>query len=299
MAGLGGGQAWARDHEEILEHARNLGYDKVPGVSLPSADAPKEEWIPAMDAFNAWKAGEVAKEASNQAWWQTYPGSEVAESLGREGGGFIDSGVIPRGPYPAPNQYFPLLTTEYTRPQAYDETAFNYIPNWIQSGPFPGLLYQTGTEQYNEAFPMEQSILEYQPNIFGVGPVQYYAPTSPLEVAHHEESSSSSKKKGNDDDEYDWASDPEGRRDGNPGIGLDPTEGFYALSQEARDRMRDWGFEPDWHLGSENNPAMPGDQGYKLAQLAEAQFRDKRADAAKKSIDNAALHSKGILGQDS
>lgn len=32
---LGGGDAWARDHEEILEHARGLGYDKVEGVSLP------------------------------------------------------------------------------------------------------------------------------------------------------------------------------------------------------------------------------------------------------------------------
>jgi hypothetical protein len=26
---LGGGDAWARDHEEILEHARGLGYDKI------------------------------------------------------------------------------------------------------------------------------------------------------------------------------------------------------------------------------------------------------------------------------
>ena len=270
MAGLGGGQAWARDHKEILEHARNLGYDKVPGVSLPSADAPKEEWIPAMDAFNAWKAGEVAKEASNQAWWQTYPASQAESARESGGGGLIESGDIPRGPYPLPNQYFPLLTTEYTRPQAYDDTAFGYVPNWIESGPFPGLLYQTGTQQYNEAFPMEQSILEYQPNIFGVGPVQYHTPTSPLEISLHEESSSSSKKKGNDDEEYDWTSDPEGRRGGNPGYDLDPTEGFKALSPEAQARMKSWGFDPtdSYYSGSQNNPAMPGDQGYQLGLMS-------------------------------
>ena len=50
----GGGDAWSKDHEEILEHAIGLGYDKVPGVSLPSADAPKETWTAAMDKFNTW-----------------------------------------------------------------------------------------------------------------------------------------------------------------------------------------------------------------------------------------------------
>lgn len=212
MSGLGGGgDAWAKDHDKILKHARDLKYDKVPGVTLPAADAPKEEWIPAMDAFNAWKAGEVAKEPSGQAWWQTYSSSPASESGGGEsggsrgGGGLLDPGDVPRGPYPASNVYFPLLTTEYTRPQAYDETAFNYIPNWIQSGPFPGLLYQTGTEQYNEAFPMEQSILEYQPNIFGVGPVQYYgAPFGPLNVVPPEELF------GNEEEEDDEYVDPPG-----------------------------------------------------------------------------------------
>jgi hypothetical protein len=105
-------------------------------------------------------------------------------------GGLLSSpsGSIDRGPYPLPNEYFPLLTTDYVRPQAYDDTAFGYVPNWIESGPFPGLLYQTGTQQYHEAFPMEQGILEYQPNRFGVGPVQFMgAFDGPMNVVPPEE----------------------------------------------------------------------------------------------------------------
>ena len=66
----GGGDAWAKDHEEILEHARGLGYDKVEGVSLPPADAPKETWIAEMDKFNAWKASELAEPEASR-WWVT------------------------------------------------------------------------------------------------------------------------------------------------------------------------------------------------------------------------------------
>ena len=33
---MSGGSAWTRDHDKILDHARGLHYDHVPGVTLPS-----------------------------------------------------------------------------------------------------------------------------------------------------------------------------------------------------------------------------------------------------------------------
>ena len=215
----GGGDAWTRDHDKILEHARGLHYDHVPGVTLPDAvnlddytAADKEGWISAMDDFNAWKAREVPKEASGQAWWQTYPASldDSPGDGGGGGGGGDDTGGPLLGPYPKPNEYFPMLTTEYTRPSAYDEGyGLNYVPNWIQQGPFPGLLYQPGTQEYYDAFPMDESILSYQPNKFGVGDVLYNKPMTALEIVHEEEGTDPST-----DDEYDWENDPEGRKGG-------------------------------------------------------------------------------------
>ena len=223
MAGLGGGDAWAKDHDKILAHARGLKYDKVPGVTLPAADAPKEEWIPAMDAFNAWKAGEVAKEPSGQAWWQTNAESPAPESSGGEsgsrGGGLLDSGPPPMGPYPEANVYFPMLVPEYAPPTAQDWTS--YMPrvgpydaptpylgggapaNFPQATLYPGigdnvdagipdyniggLLYQPWTTEYQQAF-VPPNIWNYEPNQFGVGPVQFMgAPFGPINVVPPEE----------------------------------------------------------------------------------------------------------------
>ena len=226
MSGLGlGGDAWAKDHDKILAHARDLKYDKVPGVTLPAADAPKGEWIPAMDAFNAWKAREVAKEPSGQAWWQTYSSSPAPESGGGEsggsrgGGGLLDLGGPPRGPYPEANVYFPMLVPDYAPPSAQDWTS--YMPrvgpydaptpylgggapaNFPQATLYPGvgadvdagipdyniggLLYQPWTTEYQQAF-VQPNIWNYEPNQFGVGPVQYYgAPFGPINVVPPEE----------------------------------------------------------------------------------------------------------------
>jgi hypothetical protein len=153
----GGGDAWSKDHEAILAHARDLKYDKVPGVSLPPADAPKETWISAMDKFNAWKAGEVKKEASGKAWWQTYGKSEG----GGEGGSAVPA---PSGPSalesPVPsNPYYPMRVPEYTAPGLVDYSA--YMP--------AGSMF--GYEQYQpytnpNAIP--ENIFYYQPpKIYG------------------------------------------------------------------------------------------------------------------------------------
>ena len=222
MSGLGlGGDAWAKDHDKILAHARNLHYDKVPGVTLPAADAPKQEWISAMDKFNAWKAGERAKEASGQAWWQTYPARQaqsVSEgSSGGGGGSSSSSGLLPIGPYPGENVYFPMLTSRYERPQAYDlpdyMAATANLGAYMPANPFMGdggLLYQPGTEQYADAYPINTGILEYQPPQFAVGRVQYYgAPWGPIEVTPPEELfGNEEEEEGNDPPGGDSPDDP-------------------------------------------------------------------------------------------
>lgn len=226
--GLGGGDAWAKDHDKILAHARGLHYDKVPGVTLPAADAPKQEWISAMDKFNAWKAGERAKEASGQAWWQTYPARQaqpVNEGGGGGGGGSSSSsGLLPIGPYPERNVYFPMLTSRYERPQAYDLPdymgATANLGAYMPANPFMGdggLLYQPGTEQYADAYPINTGILEYQPPQFGVGPVQFYgAPFGPIEVTPPEELFGNEEEEEEEDD----GGQTDGNPDGNPGKSL-------------------------------------------------------------------------------
>lgn len=229
MSGLGlGGDAWAKDHDKILAHARGLHYDKVPGVTLPAADAPKQEWISAMDKFNAWKAGERAKEASGQAWWQTYPARQaqpVNEGGGGGGGGSSSSsGLLPIGPYPERNVYFPMLTSRYERPQAYDLPdymgATANLGAYMPANPFMGdggLLYQPGTEQYADAYPINTGILEYQPPQFGVGPVQFYgAPFGPIEVTPPEELFGNEEEEEEEDD----GGQTDGNPDGNPGKSL-------------------------------------------------------------------------------
>lgn len=224
--GLGGGDAWAKDHDKILAHARGLHYDKVPGVTLPAADAPKQEWISAMDKFNAWKAGERAKEASGQAWWQTYPARQaqpVNEGSGGGGGSSSSSGLLPIGPYPGENVYFPMLTSRYERPQAYNlpdyMSATANLGAYMPANPFMGdggLLYQPGTEQYADAYPINTGILEYQPPQFGVGPVQFYgAPFGPIEVTPPEELFGNEEEEEDDD-----GGQTDGNPDGNPGNSL-------------------------------------------------------------------------------
>ena len=218
--GMFGGDAWSKDHDKILKHARQLRYHEVPGVTLPSADAPKQEWISKMDAFNAWKAREVAKEGSGNAWWQrgndVGGGEESGGSSGSSGrDGLLDSNI---GPYPRPNKYFPLLTQAYDRPQARDYSEF------IQAGnPFGGdggLLYQPWSQQYSERYGLPNEIAQYQPNIFGVGPVSYYgAPFGPLNITPPEELF------GNEEEEEEENDDSNQGGNGGPGNSTGPNPG--------------------------------------------------------------------------
>jgi len=201
--GMFGGDAWTKNHKGILDHARNLHYDDYlaeSGGALPSTDADKATWTSAMDKFNAWKSREVAKQDSGGAWWQTYEAPSAAPSGGHSGSsGLINTPSTPDiGPYPFPNRYFPQLTHAYEAPHAQDMSQY-----MLSNGPFSefdplqtyspfsgmgGLLYQPGTQEYMEQFPMPDNLLNYQPPEINRQPVQYFgAPFGPMNVTAPED----------------------------------------------------------------------------------------------------------------
>ncbi len=104
------------------------------------------------------------------------------------GNGLLTNPGTGIGPYPLDNMYFPQLTHEYEAPQAQDWS--QYLPSWI-NGPLSqmgGLLYQPGTQEYMEQFPMPENILNYQPPQINRQPVQYFgAPFGPLNITAPED----------------------------------------------------------------------------------------------------------------
>ena len=162
-----------------------------------------------------------------------------------------------------------MLTSRYERPQAYDlpdyMAATANLGAYMPANPFMGdggLLYQPGTEQYADAYPINTGILEYQPPQFAVGPVQYHSPLfGHIEVSHPEEPEPSKEPP------YDWWGDPEGRKSGDGGeFGIDgPAHG-------------------GWPAGTPTvGGLMPGEQGY-TKEVAKAL---------------AAERAKALLGDDS
>jgi len=224
MAGLGGGRRWREEQREVLDHAKGLYYDKAPGGSLIEETDDKAKWVAWRDKFGDFKSKNVPLEESGQAWWQTYPASVAPKSSGGEssgggGGGLLNSGPPPMGPYPEDNVYFPMLVPEYAPPSAQDWTS--YMPrvgpydaptpylgggapaNFPQATLYPGigdnvdagipdyniggLLYQPWTTEYQQAF-VQPNIWNYEPNQFGVGPVQFMGTLDgPMNVVHPEE----------------------------------------------------------------------------------------------------------------
>jgi len=248
---MSGGSAWEKNHKGILDHARDLHYDHVPGVTLPAADASRETWTTSMDAFNDWKARERAKEASGQAsgqaWWQTYKGGD-----GGGGGGPPSGGGGPpdwdnpdpptgTGPYPDPNIYFPMLVPEYNDPQAQDwsrwmprgQQGANVRPGDIWSGGPDlsgggGLLYQPWSQEYGNRY-VPENIWDYQPPELKVGRPKYSpSPIGILDLIFPPEESGG----GGDDEMTEQEKIESGLYDGNPG-GL--------LGDPERGHQADWG----------------------------------------------------------
>jgi len=175
----GDGMAWRREQADILDWAKNLYYPESGGSLIPETDN-KAAWESWKNKFLNWKDAELAKPETSR-WWYTYPrqGEESGGGNGGDGGGF-SGGLIETGdglgPYPAYNKYFPMLTTAYEAPGFQDWSA--YMTPGVFSGD-GGALYQ----------PWAGRDFSYTPPEFSVGPVQYYAPVSPLEIIFEEEMS--------------------------------------------------------------------------------------------------------------
>ncbi len=237
---MSGGSAWEKNHKGILDHARDLHYDHVPGVTLPAADASRETWTTSMDAFNDWKARERAKEASGQAWWQTYKGGDGGGGGG--GGGPPSGGGGPpdwdnpdpptgTGPYPDPNIYFPMLVPEYNDPQAQDwsrwmprgQQGANVRPGDIWSGGHDlsgggGLLYQPWSQEYGNRY-VPENIWDYQPPELKVGRPKYSpSPIGILDLIFPPEESGGGKNEDENEDEYDPNKDPGWDEPGGSGL---------------------------------------------------------------------------------
>ena len=240
----GGGGAWKENQSEILDHARDLLYDDYlaeSGGMLPSTDADKATWTSAMDKFNAWKAGEVAKQDSGQAWWQTYEAPSESHSGGGGGGGGgspADPGAG-IGPYPLSNRYFPQLTHAYETPQAQD---------WSQYGLIDPA-YQPWTVQGGQQY-VPDNVWNYAPPEITRGPVQYAGPPAGglMHVAEH----------GPPSEPKDRPMTPQemiesGLFDGNPGYGMSDDVGWDNLSDDRRAFMISLGFHPTRYPGSSAN----------------------------------------------
>ena len=124
------------------------------------------------------------------------------------------------------NIYFPMRVPEYTTPQALDYSAFT------SSSPFGGdggLLYQPGTQQYRDAYPIADNILSYQPPQLGLPQVTYSNPLALelIEYGLHGGGEESSKSEDDDDDD-----DPLNERGGMEGknYGGDTTAKGYATT---------------------------------------------------------------------
>jgi len=229
---FGGGNAWLKDQEEIYRHAKGLGIIDVPhpwGDDRKQGtedDLTKSQWSNFTDRLNTAKAGDWTPNAGQSErssdWYRTPEGAAYAASLGKpvgfginaafpeEGGGGGDSGSgglltnpgTGIGPYPLDNMYFPQLVPEYEAPHAQDWS--QYLPSWI-NGPLSqmgGLLYQPGTQEYHEQFPMPENIWNYQPPQINRQPVQYMNPMfGPMNVTMP-------GGEGEDEDEDDPNKDP-------------------------------------------------------------------------------------------
>jgi hypothetical protein len=198
---MGGGSRWREEQAEVLDFAEKLHYDHSPGGSLIPETDDKGAWVDWRDDFGRWKDKNVALEDSGQAWWQTYTAPSEGGS-GGGGGGLLTNPGTGIGPYPADNMYFPQLVPEYEAPQAQDWS--QYMPSGGPLSQMGGLLYQPGTQEYMEQFPMPENIWNYQPPQINRQPVQYTNPLfGPMNVIMP-----GGEGEDEDEEEYDPNKDP-------------------------------------------------------------------------------------------
>jgi len=192
----GDGMAWRREQADILSHAKDLGYDRAGGSIIPQTDN-KSDWEKWKSGFLSWRQKNVDLEKEGKAFWQ-----QSAPTAAREEA----APAAPAAPLISPiqeaasrNSFFPMLVADYSAPQAYDYSAYTKMSPF---GGMGGLLYQPGTAQYQQAFPMNEGILRYQPPQLGLIPVSYsnpYALNFEMMEEGGEEDSGSKKPKSSDD----------------------------------------------------------------------------------------------------
>lgn len=219
---LGGdGKAWRREQKDVLEHAKQLGYDRDGGSIISETDD-KPAWEKWRNDFVGWKNKNVELEKEGKAFWQQPRREEPS----------AERAPVASVPTPSPiqqraerNVYFPMLVPEYSAPQALDYSAYTSMSPFGGDG---GLLYQPGTQQYREAYPIADNILSYQPPEIGFPQVSY---ANPVVLGIMEEggeggggsSKKKGKKKGDELTELDMrGADPDagGTMPGEQGYGL-------------------------------------------------------------------------------
>ena len=166
----GDGMAWRREQEDVLAHAKQLGYDRAGGSIISPTDN-KQDWESWRNDFVNWKNKNVALEPEGKAFWQQ--GSASAPSAPSAPLARVEVGPSPIQEAAERNVYFPMLVPEYSAPQALDYSAYTGMSPFGGQG---GLLYQPGTQQYREAFPIADNILSYQPPQLGFPQVTYSNP---------------------------------------------------------------------------------------------------------------------------
>jgi hypothetical protein len=220
----------------IIDVPHPWGDDRKQGTE---DDLTKSQWGNFTDRLNAAKekatadgtqafalgSNEEQKRRSSD-WYRTPEGAAYAASIGKPvgfginaafpvegsgGGSSVGSSVgsgsptnpsTGIGPYPLDNMYFPQLTHAYEAPQAQDWSQF--MPSGSPFSGMGGLLYQPGTQEYMEQFPMPDNLLNYQPPQINRQPVQYMnSLLGPMEVIMPEEESKSTTTTPPDPDQTD------------------------------------------------------------------------------------------------
>ena len=141
---LFGMPAWRRDHEAIVQHARQIGY---PG-KIADINAPKGEWISFADDLNAWKKKTFA------------PTAPAATPVQSEESPSAPSFMPQADPYAGMGPaIYPMTTSSYTPPSAQNFSAYTYMSPFGGEG---GLLYQPWSAEYLNRY-VPQSLLNYTP----------------------------------------------------------------------------------------------------------------------------------------
>jgi len=204
---LFGMPAWRKDHEAIVQHARQIGY---PG-KIADINAPKGEWISFADDLNAWKKKTFA------------PTAPAATPVQSEESPSAPSFTPQADPYAGMGPaIYPMTTPSYTPPSAQDFSAYTSMSPFGGEG---GLLYQPWSAEYLNRY-VPQSLLNYTPPELSLARPTYMPnPLGLMELIYlaeeevEDDNGSKDPKKSDDNDDLDQRGGPDGYDPDRPGHG--------------------------------------------------------------------------------